>query len=514
MHMRSATGRRAVALAFGPVLALLAIGWAFIVIEVRHERQLVEQAARDSAMNLATAFEAHVRSVVQQLDLALVEIRRRYAGDHLRFAASVAEVQDVYGDLVAQLSVIGSDGRLLFSSLDPNVAAVDLSDREHFRVHRDRPAEDRLFISRPVLGRVSGEWTIQFTRPLRMGDAFAGVVVLSVPTEYFSSFYGQVDVRSGGAIMVVGDDRAVRARAPDGMPRDDLMQLRLPADRPFFHNRDDHAGFYVAPSAVDGVERLGAYRYLRDYGLTVHVLLSPRDYLALHRQRATVLFVSGAALSALFLIVGYVVFCLILQHFKDLSALRLANLKLDRLARTDSLTGAMARAAFLEVAERELARVSRYGGSMSILMLDIDHFKKINDTYGHPAGDAVLQGFAERCRSSIRTCDLLGRVGGEEFAILLPQTPTSDAHVVAEKVRVAASAGPIWAGSRSIGITVSIGLATAKPNDEDLSSVWERADAALYRAKNEGRDRVATHEVNIVPRAGVHLDAAAQVQAP
>jgi len=127
-----------------------------------------------------------------------------------------------------------------------------------------------------------------------------------------------------------------------------------------------------------------------------------------------------------------------------------------------------------------------------LMVLDIDHFKKVNDTFGHDAGDEVLKIFASRVKAAVRTADLVCRLGGEEFVIVMPETGIDIARRIAERVRKAieASAFPILAGQQAIPITVSIGLAD-RGKDVQAEQIFKRADRALYRSKQEGRNRVS-----------------------
>ncbi|WP_083468091.1 GGDEF domain-containing protein [Methylobacterium tarhaniae] len=161
--------------------------------------------------------------------------------------------------------------------------------------------------------------------------------------------------------------------------------------------------------------------------------------------------------------------------------------ELRRLADTDPLTGALARRRFLEVCARDWPR--RDGQSACLLMLDLDRFKLVNDSHGHAAGDAALIAFVTACRSALRSLDAVGRLGGEEFAVLLVETGPEDGAVIAERIRAAVAANPVATEGGPIGITVSIGLAEAGPA-ESLEAAMRRADAALYAAKHGGRNRV------------------------
>ena len=181
-----------------------------------------------------------------------------------------------------------------------------------------------------------------------------------------------------------------------------------------------------------------------------------------------------------------------LSIFIDITEQKKLERELDRLAHTDALTGLLNRRSFLEKSRAEWARFQRYPRALSTLMIDLDHFKGINDAHGHDAGDEVLRSFAETVSGMLRENDIFGRVGGEEFAIILPETELSTAALAAERIRKKLETTPILYGSKTIGATVSIGVAEAKDEDEDFTALLQRADQALYRAKNEGRNRVLT----------------------
>ena len=165
---------------------------------------------------------------------------------------------------------------------------------------------------------------------------------------------------------------------------------------------------------------------------------------------------------------------------------------------TDVLTGWHNRRYLLVRMKEELARSRRHDTPLSCLMLDIDHFKKVNDRFGHAAGDRVLREIAQRIESQVRATDVTARYGGEEFTILLPDTSVDSAALLAERIRREVSATPFDVGNDNwLTVTASIGIASASPQrvDADLKTVGEsliaRADVALYRAKSAGRDRIA-----------------------
>lgn len=161
-------------------------------------------------------------------------------------------------------------------------------------------------------------------------------------------------------------------------------------------------------------------------------------------------------------------------------------------SRTDAKTGLANPAHWREVAEREIARALRGGTPLAVLLVDIDYFKRVNDTAGHLAGDSVLAAVAEALRETVRPRDLVGRFGGEEFVVLLPEVAPEVAERTAERVRerVARLRCPVGERRAAVSVTVSIGVATLSPETADLTSLLNASDAALYRAKSGGRDRV------------------------
>lgn len=175
--------------------------------------------------------------------------------------------------------------------------------------------------------------------------------------------------------------------------------------------------------------------------------------------------------------------------------------ELELKAFTDPLTGLSNRGHFMVIAEQELDRSRRYGHPLSLWMLDIDHFKNVNDTYGHHAGDLALQSLVDVSHKVLREMDIMGRVGGEEFAVLLPETDTEQALLVAERLRqkIAATDVHLEQG-KTVRYTVSIGVATLSEHEIGIDALLQRADQALYHAKKTGRDKVCIAESNVGER--------------
>lgn len=605
------------------VAALLAAMWGGIAIDLRRAQGEVLSRTDSDLSNLALAFSKEIESAVKTIDLSLVDLREHWDGDPDRFAATVRRRQAyLENELAFQVAVIDAAGTLVFSNLEHPAKAVDLSDREHFQVHRRRNT-DMLFISKPVFGRVSKRWSIQFTRPLHDAEErFAGVLVLSVPPEYFSRFYHSIRLPTDSVITLAHPDGVILAR----YPRTEESLGRSLSGGPFADLDASGSGSFQRISQMDGVERLYAWRRLEHPPLLVFVGRSMREITAAYRQHRARALLAGAGLSALLLLAaslkrgfmkqkarsakrladneerwrlaleaagdgvwdwnaktGRVMFSpgwkrmlgyaaheigddldewkkrvhpddltrtlqdvqdhferrtpiyfnehrmrckdgswkwildrgMVMERDRDGAPLRVVGThtdisvrkrleeKLERLATTDALTGLRNRRCFLERLGQEVSHVRRYPQhSASVLMADLDFFKKINDSHGHAAGDAALRHFADLLREAVRESDCVGRLGGEEFAILLAETSAHNAQRFAQRLCATLRAAPLQLGGRAIPMTVSIGAAMISPDDDGPEPVLQRADEALYEAKELGRDRVRIKLTTSAPGSG------------
>ena len=188
----------------------------------------------------------------------------------------------------------------------------------------------------------------------------------------------------------------------------------------------------------------------------------------------------------------------LITQFQEIINLHLALLfqqhELKERTRRDALTGACTRREFFETGRAELKRARRYGHPICVLLLDFDHFKHINDQYGHAAGDQVLKVLSRRVMDSLRSSDRYYRFGGEEFVIILPHSEIADALLVAERIRVLVETRPVEFGEFTIPVTLSIGISCLEGAGETLDDVVAKSDRALYMAKESGRNRIEVFE--------------------
>jgi diguanylate cyclase (GGDEF)-like protein len=183
-----------------------------------------------------------------------------------------------------------------------------------------------------------------------------------------------------------------------------------------------------------------------------------------------------------------------LQIFADQAAIAIENArmfeKVEQMAIVDTLTGLYNRRHFFDLGEREIERYKRYHSPLSLIMLDLDHFKKVNDQYGHQVGDYVLQELAKIFANSLRKMDIPGRLGGEEFVILLPETNIDQGMLVAERIRKTVEAKNFIVEDHSIHITASMGLVSMRDDVTSLQMLISLADKIMYKAKAAGRNKV------------------------
>lgn len=203
------------------------------------------------------------------------------------------------------------------------------------------------------------------------------------------------------------------------------------------------------------------------------------------RKRA--MFIAGGGVGLLGVILGITYFL----TWRLAIRLDETQLQLRKQASTDELTGLRNRRNCMKRLHEEFLRAGREGDALSLIIVDIDHFKKINDAHGHPFGDVVLKRVAEGLREMLRSYDIIGRIGGEEFMIITPGLDLTEASVLADRLRLAIAAERVSEGGVLVKVTVSAGVATLAEANDSVQALIKRADMALYQAKNEGRNRVA-----------------------
>ena len=273
-------------------LACISVFWAAAGYEIHQSREARFQQARLQTSSEARAFAEYAKSTIKRMNEVLVDTRVHWRDGRKNFEFAVEYDKHNFSDIAFQMAVMDGQGKLVYSSLRNAPLGADLSDRQHFQVHKFAAPTDALYISNPVMGRASGKWSIQFTRPLLKDGKFDGVLVASVAPEVFSNFAVSLDVGERGAVAMVRNDGQVISRFPEM----EKHLERVSADLPFLDANAAEFGNFQRVSTVDQVERI--YGYLKDeqFGFTYIVGLSTEEILRPEvAHQTTVLMVTGLA---------------------------------------------------------------------------------------------------------------------------------------------------------------------------------------------------------------------------
>lgn len=380
--------------------------------------------------------------------------------------------------------VLDEHGRVIIESRPLLPLRADLSGRGYFIIQRDNPHLG-LYVSPPMESAVHpGEMMLTLSlRVTKPDGSFGGVVVGAISLDYFHNLLAGMDVGPHGSIALIHTSGELVMRWPYQAK---LIGRNLNGTGPFTRMAASPSGLFADTASIDGIRRLYLFKHLQGYPLIVMVAPAEQDIYAEWNKRArhigaALLFFGGA-------FIGLAVYLAI-----SLSQRNAAVAALRMLARTDGLTGLNNRRTFDEMLTKECQRAARNRCPLSVLFIDVDHFKTFNDTYGHQTGDDVLSSVAGCIGSNIRRpADFAARYGGEEFVVVLPNTGTNGALTVADKLRRAVGALEIEHAATERGhITVSIGVATWEARTaQDVKMLVKTADEALYNAKASGRNAI------------------------
>ena len=434
-------------------------------------------AQRDIARNLelyALSLQAIVDGYSKPAVMALPDALRR----------GVLFDRSITARNVSSASIIDQDGRLELNLNNSSLVGQDLSDRDYFKSHL-RDADDGMHISAPFVSRLDGTTTnIALSRRLTRADgSFGGVAVLYLNVNYFRDLLQGLDIGPSGRTTVFGPNGTVIMSLPYAEGLVGIDRSRSPIYRAVSRSP---SGAFVTQSVVDQEERLIIFRSVPGADIKVLVALATGDVYAPWYQRAVLVGSAVAAFAVLLIALASLL-------GRELAARLRAENQLVVLANTDGLTGLANRRALERILADEASRARREINGLGVLFVDVDYFKRYNDTQGHPAGDAVLASVAHMVDQSIqRPGDHAGRYGGEEFMAVLAQTNSEGACIVAEKVRQAVEGLAIPHPASPMGVvTVSIGVAAMSQGGfADVQAVVKAADIALYDAKAGGRNRV------------------------
>lgn len=520
---RTAGSRRTVLVALVLMLAWATVAWLFTgwVAQGRIDREVERerQEARNRAQNVSMAIGlklAQARTIVLALsnDPGMVAALSRFGPDATpstlppgaRRAAWLAD--PVLGTIAQRLGAIAADtgiaALLLINSAGDCVASAvvaglnsqtgtNYADREYFQAARAGRIGRQFLV-----GRVTNTYNLAYGVPVSSASGVLGAMTASIDVTDMTPLLGgeMVFVTDENGVVVLAWDRALRmatipGAAVNGVSRDERerrykttqftvldLEPAMADVAPGLVRWQGHAPYLLASQFTPGNE------------MKVHVLRSLDELGTIRGDRLWTfsLLVLSGALAALLGAGARNYLHAVNAHRAELMRL---NEELSLQARSDALTGCANRRRFIEVLELERQRAERYATPFCLLSLDLDHFKLVNDQYGHPCGDVVLRHVVELVQSSLRPTDLLGRMGGEEFCVLLPQTGAHEAGIIAGRIRATVEATPARWGAQEVRVTVSLGVAQWRAADRELADeLLARSDEAMYAAKHAGRNRV------------------------
>lgn len=473
-----------------PIVAAITLGilWLATLNLVRVEHENARRAARDASQELLETYEAQVVRALREIDQTLKALQYSYQlrGDGPAALADLAERDLLPPSLVFTVSVTNADGEVVATTgTSPLPAAVDAD----FFARARRV--DALTEAPPV--RSGGEWWLRFGRGLGDADGtFGGVAVVEVDAAFFVSGYDHAKLGERGVLALLGTDGVFRVRRTG-----EAVTHGASTDYAAVVAADPGPGDTEAVLALnrwDGVRRYTSARQLYDFPLAVVVGLSEEEQLAPVGGRSRIYFTRAAAVSLLVVLVmaalGRMSWDLEKLRRRAGESHRAHARRVEHLAYHDALTGLPNRSLLTRLLEDRIRQATRYGGRLAVLFLDLDGFKRINDTLGHDAGDELLREVARRLQTVLRGSDVVARMGGDEFVILLPEVLHEGRVTTVGRNVLAALQAPFVLLGERFSVTASIGISVFPQDGTDEQTLMKNADIAMYDAKEAGRNLV------------------------
>lgn len=468
-------------------------------------RQNAELRAETQTQNIANALDQTVSSDIDKVDLALHtvadELERQLAGKGVDEAAMEVFLARLEQRLpqVEAVRVAQADGLVVLGRGLNKAEGISWADRDYFALLRDHP-DAGLHISKPMMGRVSRQYIIAFARRYNSPDGrFAGVVAAPIAISHFSQILAQFDLGPNGSLILRDASMGLVTRVPAiaDKPAGQIGNNGVSIEfRQIFDSGTRTANYFTATSS-DGLARMSTFHRLQDAPMVIIVSMAQNDYLAGWKLEVYRSVVMAGSFLLVSLLLGAFLLCSLQQTDKHQRLLEAQLAKISTLqtllqeqAIRDPLTGLFNRRYLDETLARDLSRARREGHALSLALLDLDGFKRINDIYGHLAGDQVLKTLSALLRKGARQSDTICRFGGEEFLIVLPQMSLDQTLQKLNAWRQEFAQTPITFGDASLHATFSAGIAVYPQHGADSDTLVACADTAMYRAKQAGRNCV------------------------
>ncbi|MFC5302730.1 sensor domain-containing diguanylate cyclase [Azospira restricta] len=468
-------------------VVFLAFLWSFVSYWAISSRQETVAHTEQVLRRLDSAVEEQTRRLFKMVEIFL-GVAGQWIADNPqadprrdpRFLRLIENFRERTGNAI-EIQLAAEDGTLtaLGSSVPPVVEA--LADKDFFRAAIG--GDERHFhIGAPQATGPNGLWQIPVAHRLQPRSRDSAALVAAIRLSALLALYEEARMRPNGAIVLLRRDGILLARAP----HDERLIGKSVAGGPLYREflpRGERGFARIGRTAIDGMDRFVSYSVLGDLPLVMAVSAATDDVMESWRRQMLIIVLLASGVSVASLLAAR-------RLARVLNELSARNAELQHLATTDLMTGVHNRHHFLSLLYHEFARGRRHWVPLSLMVLDLDFFKQINDGYGHAAGDEALRAFARAAKGCLREMDAVGRLGGEEFAILLPNTQVAHAEAVAERIRAAVARIAIETEQGTVRFTTSIGVTQTIAEDESVDAVLARADAALYNAKAAGRNRV------------------------
>jgi diguanylate cyclase (GGDEF)-like protein len=485
--------------------ALLLLADLLLVSVLLNEREQALNRGRVTAQTAASIILRRAEGLFDTLDRTLYAIAEVIsardappARDDLYIHRLLVRLHATTPSL-GWMNVSDTQGMLLTSSLSFPAPQLQLADREYVRVQRADWSQG-MYIGLPVITRTLGTQVIPISRRLETdGGRFVGVAAAGLKSEFLQSLVDDPIPSEGLIIGIFRNDGRALACLPshDACP-DAPMNVVERAN-------DEHADSALVSNArlMGTSAGVSALHASQQYDFFVVTDYPTALLLATWHHNLPIYAVLGLGGNLALVFVGLYAWRQVSHRLRAMAELAHSNVVLEdrvqertealaRMANTDVLTGQPNRRLFMTEGARLLTLARRHHHPLSLMILDADHFKRINDLYGHAAGDAVLRTLASAPSTVLRKSDIFARFGGEEFAVLLPETTHEGALEVGERLLDAFRSTATEHDGEHLHVTVSIGLAELAPGDTDLEALLHRADTALYQAKEAGRDRLVS----------------------
>lgn len=471
-------------------IGLLFVIWSMVIYWALNSRHQTVENRKAALVQTVAVVEEQNAQMLSLIRVALMSADQWVArhpdedpGDSKEFIRLVEQLRESSGQRI-DIRMVTRDAKLAYIPKRPDAAVTDVSDRDYFLV-QSVPVTQGFYVAKAVFSRVTHKWGIPVSMPASNHEGRIAVLFGAIELERMEKLQAPLLNDSGSSIAILRSDGFVLSRVPI-LP--DMIGTSLASTPSWteYISREKKGVFFTDREPLAAKAHLVAFSHMPDYPVIIVAIATFDDVLRTWQEEVIFLVTLALLLST-----GFSLMAVKLAQAVRVGELARAeaertNQELSVLSVTDKLTQVYNRGKLDSVLQHEISRAKRYNQDLSVILLDIDHFKRVNDLFGHGVGDSVLVGMATILQDSIRETDTIGRWGGEEFLIILPQTGHKQAFEVAEKIRQAISSKQFTVAGH---LTASFGVTRFIP-EESEEDVLARADTALYEAKNTGRDRV------------------------